>query len=455
MISPPHRLSAPTRYCRLLPAFQYAKGPHNVEQRLNRLAESMFEKNGAAAPATEFPLAAAYTYFGQFITHDLTFDGTAFRDAGQAEPEETINGRTPALDLDSIYGDGPGSANHGHLYDGISFRIGAARTARGALFDVPLIDNFPAVADSRNCENAMLRQIHAMFLLLHNAAVQKRIGSGPVGRVFESARALVRWQFQWLVRNDFLLRVCKREIYQAVIVDEDRRIVWPPGCFSIPVEFSQAAARFGHSMVRSKYRMTERGREVSLGELFGSTHRPGALASEMAVDWSHFMRPRSENSMLIDTHLVDPLLHLPDDSIHPFVVSPGPHEPHALALRTLSRGAATKLPTGQQLRDALDPTAVIPEESEGWKNARACGFARDTPLWYYLLLEAEVNERGLTLGAVGSRIVAEVIEASLRHDPESFLFQNDGAWAPSKWKTPDGTVSPIRNLAELATVVGL
>ncbi len=474
MISSPYRLSRPDRYCRLLPPFQY---PGDPRARLEDLARSMLRDAPPAppmapmmAPAVGVDMgegvpAVAYTYFGQFIMHDLTFDDTPFHSAGLQEPEETINYRNPRLDLDSVYGDGPFSGSHRHLYDGVRFLVGTkARNPQGALFDVPLIDDLPAVADDRNCENAILRQIHAMFLKLHNRAVDNLAGSiTEVDKLFEAARRLVRWQFQWLVRYDYLPKICDLVVYDELVRKNRRLIHWPPGSFSIPVEFSQAAARFGHSMVRQKYRLS--GGEFNLGQLFGSCQRAGPLEDGKAVGWSHFVGPRDSPARDIDTTLENPFRELPQDTIHSFVRSPMPHDPLMLPFRTLARGAATRLPTGQQLRVALDPLGQLPDPDpendtdlqklrKTLQKLRDLGFDRETPLWFYILLEAQTQGKKQRLGTVGSRLVAEVIEAALRHDPDSFLFDTRGEWTREPW-THGETSTSIGDLWDLAAVIGL
>jgi hypothetical protein len=468
MICPPYRLSRPDRYCRLLPPFQHSGDPKKVVDRLELLAQSMYLATPptpvlAAVPAVaesadQASAAAAYTYFGQFIMHDLTFDDTPFRAAGQREPEKTVNYRTPRLDLDSIYGDGPFSPRHHHLYKGVCFRLGEIKNRNEAEFDVPLdINDLPVVADERNCENALMRQIHAMFMKLHNLAV-KNLDDGTMNdkTLFEAARTLVRWQFQWLVREDFLPTVCDPGVYDAVVRRNERLIHWPAGHFSIPVEFSQAAARFGHSMVKAIYTLIEHGPSVPLKSLFVGPGRKGALHPDHAVEWFHFTRSHQASSQDIDTLLADPLSNVPDESIDPFVTTPMPHEPHMLALRTLCRGAATKLPTGQQVRVALQPGAILPvsDTNRAWKKLHELGFANETPLWYYILLEAEIPGKHLRLGTIGSRLVAEVIEASLLHDPGSILSQGGGEWQPPDWSF-EGKQRPIENLYHLAIVVGL
>jgi hypothetical protein len=413
--------------------------------------------------ATDLNPQAAYTYFGQFIMHDLTYDDTAFRAAAEKNPEDTINHRTPRLDLDSVYGDGPFSPRHHHLYKGVSFRLGDIKNRNNAQFDLPLVNDLPILADERNCENAIMRQIHVMFMKLHNLAV-RNLDDGIIGdkELFETARNLVRWQFQWLVREDFLAKVCDPDVYEAVVRKDERLIHWPQGSFSIPVEFSQAAARFGHSMVKENYTLTDNGPSISLDALFIGKDRKGALLPEHAVEWAHFMRIKT-SAQDIDTRLANQLSNVPDQSIDPFVTSPMPHEPHMLALRTLCRGAATKLPTGQQVRVALQPNATlaVPENDPAWQRLKDAwaelnklGFDNETPLWYYILLEAEIIGSHVRLGVVGSRLVAEVIVASLLHDQQSFLFQAGGAWKPSAWNF-DGKQRLIKNLYHLAVVVGL
>jgi hypothetical protein len=422
------------------------------------------------------PPAAAVTYFGQFIDHDLTLDTTPVREAGSCEPIYTINHRTPWLDLDSLYGDGPGSSRHHHLYesDDASFRIGHSPRG-GEPFDVPFThDGRLALADERNGENIILRQIHAMFLKLHNAAVRELSISLPPRQRFDQARDRVRWQYQWLVRNWFLQEICHPEIYEAVIEKGDRRIDWSQTGFAIPVEFSVAAMRFGHSMVRSKYQLRKGGDLLDLAKLFGVRNNR-ALDSSQKIDWGFFSgvtpgsRPAA-NANEIDTTMAEPLFKLPDEHIDLYVRTPTPHPPHALHMRTLTRGAAMRLPTGQQVRDALgeaDIAAPTPDYKEDpWKPLRDAGLDQDTPLWYYILLEAQLDPGlaegkpvktkyggfGATLGKLGSRLVAEVIEASLQEDPTSFVRRHRST-PPDPWKVSDTEAIPVNSLEDVARVV--
>ena len=60
----------------------------------------------------------------------------------------------------------------------------------------------------------------------------------------------------------------------------------------------------------------------------------------------------------------------------------------------------------------------------------ALGWAAETPLWYYVLKEAEARTQGERLGPVGGRIVAEVLLGIIDADPESYRAV-DRSWRPS------------------------
>jgi len=411
------------------------------------------------------PIGAGYTYFGQFIDHDLTEDRTAFRDAGSMEPSDTENHRTPCLDLDGLYGDGPLSEAHKHLYEGdrASFRLGEAKV-EGETFDLPLDNDRPQLADSRNNENIIIRQVHAMFLKLHNHAVQELVRQKvPAERWFVEARRRLQWQYQWLVSHDFLKKICQCSVYDKVIKRGDRTIDWS-GWFSIPVEFSQAAFRFGHSMVRAEYSLGH-GRDrhlVKLHDMF-SRGNPGPLDATLAVDWRRFAL-FGHGSMRIDTAVVPPLFCLPDENIHLFGSGSMPPGPRGLPVRTILRGNATRLPSGQQAcltlcpgEAIVDPKKPITVGYDPWAILRELGLADNTPLWYYILLEAELQEQeeGLKLGALGSRIITEVIRASLEADAESFVSQNGTDWQPPPWLNANGEEVFLTSLFDVANLVGL
>jgi hypothetical protein len=403
----------------------------------------------------------AYTYFGQFIDHDLTRDETVFAKAGLAEPNKTKNHGGSRLDLSHLYGHGPGSKRDGHLYDkdGASFRLGKVRSLiTDQEFDLPLENGHPVAADDRTPENLIQRQLCVMFMRLHNIAVQQESGT-PKNR-FQCARQRLVWLYQWLVRRDFMEKVLTPEVYEDVLKHENGGLIEWGGDdrFSIPVEFSQAAFRFGHSMVRHKYDLNQH-LQLSLKKIFAGPERKTALMKQHAIDWSDFTDEAGQRSRTIDPFVVSPLFHLPDNQFHH---KRGPTDyplPHELAVRTLRRGAATCLPTGQQVaagfnHPCFNKPPTSPTAFFALKELAKYNLSERTPLWYYVLLEAEVESEGNRLGTVGSRLVGEVIESSLRTDPTSYIRQFGNDWEPSVWCSPyQSTI--IQNLFGVALVSGL
>ena len=438
-------------YSRLLPpierGFSYAL--------MERLGLSMCSDTTRIPGIARTPVPVAYTYFGQFIIHDLTRDDTALFPIPIPEPEEVVNHRAPFLDLDSVYGRGPCSEDC-FLYerDGLHLKVG--ESAEGLpVFDIPLDRTGHAlVGDDRNNENILVRQVLAILLKLHNLAVDELHGTVPVDKLFETARERVRWQYQWLVRNDYLARICKPEIYDDVIRKGNTRIDWGD-CFAIPVEFSHAAGRFGHSMVREEYRLNGHHPELKVEELFQKAQELRPLTPDLAADWNHLTGLDPAHS--IDTTVVAALFHLFPPSPKPNPPGPTPPEPESLPVRTLFRGVTMRIPTGETVRAALDPAAqlCIPPDYDPFRDLSDLGLIGRTPLWYYILLEAEVCEQGARLGNLGSRLFAEVIHGALRYDPGSIAkkLADDPNWRPPRWRAaPEKDIDSFR---ELAALVGL
>jgi hypothetical protein len=318
------------------------------------------------------------------------------------------------------------------------------------------------LADSRNNENPILRQIHAMFLKLHNNAIGALRGDVPQKQLFKEARRRVCWQYQWLIRFDYLHKVCKPPVYRRIVLEGNRLIDWFLGGFSIPLEFSHAAARFGHSMVRPKYDLNRDNLDVPLRRMISEVHKPGKLDPSFAIDWRKFFTTHQPANN-IDTSIPEALFELPVEALSRFGPTVSPDNPAELPIRTLYRGAAMKLPSGEQVRDVLSPGSTISlalAETPTYRPSQRLvdlGFEGSTPLWYYILLEAEVDERGAHLGTVGSGLFAEVIEGALQADSTSIVWQlkQNPKWRPPKWKTPDGEDVEIDTFLDLAVVIGL
>ncbi len=389
---------------------------------------------------------AGVTFVGQFLDHDLT------RDAGSQLNRPTglqrsVNLRTARLDLDSVYGGGPGEMRE--LYDADDlFRLRVE--SGGAFEDLPRGDDGRAVlGDERNDENLMLNGLHCAFLMAHNEALTRVRANGLDGvDAFNEARQQVRWHYQWLIVNEWLPQFVGQEMVDDVRTGGRR--FYTDARPRIPVEFQTAAYRFGHSMVRPSYRANLAGDD---GEpFFGFVFSPddvdagdpddpdhfvgGHRAARRFIGWQTFFdfgdgeaRPNKR----IDTKLSTPLFQLPI-----FAIGSSRGEdigPISLATRNLLRHTTWRLPSGQRLASLMGEPVLGAADLPDLDGLGA-GLQASTPLWYYILREAELVADGLHLGPVGGRIVAEVFLGLLELDPTSYLHADD--WQPT-WPVDDAT----------------
>lgn len=375
---------------------------------------------------------AGVTFVGQFIDHDVTFDvGSAL--GVPTDPRTSTNGRTPALDLDSVYGLGPVASPQ--LFD--SGNRAKFHYETGGLFeDVPRGGNMAAViADPRNDEHVILSGLHCAFMRFHNEAVEMLARPGMRDlEVFDAARRLTTWHYQWMVVNQFLPLFCGPAMVDDVMRNGRR---WYTAGDFMPVEFQGAAYRFGHSMVRPSYRanMTGHGGGPFIGMIFDAGAGPsddpddlvgGFRAPRRFVGWETFFDfgdGNVRNNKLIDTKLSTPLFNLPLSSI-----ATG-DQPQVLAQRNLLRHVTWGMPSGQSIAATMGVPPLAPGDLAEL-SAYGLGLERSTPLWYYVLKEAELVEGGLHLGPVGGRIVAEVLVGLLRADPNAYL-NAPRRWAPT------------------------
>ena len=515
----------------------------SVRKSLKALGQLMASQGADKGDSQTVP--AGYTYWGQFIDHDITANDLSplkgndvIDDFTPMTPDavisKVVNMRRPALDLDSVFGDGPrGEAAHFYEADGIRLKIGD--NDQNAPGDTPppndsvtgmpdlkrdLLRNAnraPLIGDTRNDENLVVAQLHVGFMRFYNAVVSwLSTNRGLAGDMLlgESVR-VTRWQYQWLVVHDYLKTVAQENVVTDIL-EKGAKFYRPsindPFEPFMPLEFSAAAFRFGHSMVRAVYdfnrnfgdnpppsgnpgnvlpnapfellfQFTGTGRFD--GRFDGVTQRQ-RLPHNWIIEWDRFFNKQDPDTRhrarRFDTGLALPLATMINETV------PNPGQPSLageqkaimehLAMRNLLRGYLFSLPTGQAVAKAMGETELdaadlkakidphmTQEEQElairtnDLLESEDFLFLKKTPLWYYILKEAEVKAGGNTLGPMGSRIVAETIIGLIRADRNSYL-NSAQPWEPSLGVLlpPDQTHQeprPIRTIMDMLRFAGV
>jgi hypothetical protein len=349
-------------------------------------------------------------------------------------PEDSPNTRTPALDLDSVYG--RGRMADPQLYDGGD--PAKLRIESGGLFeDVPrAADGRAIIADPRNDENLIISGLQAAMIVLHNRVVDLVRSQGvPAAAVFDEARRLVTWHYQWIIVHQFLPQIIGQPMVTDILTNGRRYYRPEPGPAFIPVEFQGAAYRFGHSMVRPSYRANLAGNadgSAFFGFIFDPAGegqadpvdlRGGRRARRRFIGWQTFfdfgdgaVRPNKR----IDRRISTPLFRLPLSAIA------SGDQPISLPQRNLLRHVTWSIPAGQRIAQRMGVQMLHLQELADYGLA----LENQTPLWYYVMAEAEILANGLTLGPVGGRIVGEVFLGLLQLDPRSYLAAQPG-WTPT------------------------
>jgi hypothetical protein len=469
-----------------------------VKAELDKLAGLMVIdddelKDGADAEENLF-VPAGYTYLGQFIDHDLSFDTTSNLDNVLAQAS---NLRTPSLDLDCLYGSGPGDQPYMYGPDGASL-LPLEHTAKD-LLRIPAGNpsyGRAVIGDKRNDENSIVCQIQLALIKFHNAVVQALTAQGvDKPSVFMRARQEVTWTYQNIVLQDYLRRIVNHHTLD--FFDQERaqygqaayKLYKPTLWNALPVEFSGAAYRYGHSMVRTGYRLntqTKRmifdGTDLTKDSLVGFQPLPTEAASSHVIDnWHRFfdgpsgipgstvsrnMPDPQDNNPAVRlqwAYRIDPSLVLPLKKLPPSI-----GDGASLAALNLHRGnlPTYAIATGQAVAQALGVPALKPEylvvrckTDKGFTfqgiEAASPTFLSRTPLWFYVLAEAQVPTvdfwrgpdkkkadltdddfrtgpaSGSQLGPVGGRILAEVFNGVIDADPRSFRNAPEAkGWKP-------------------------
>jgi hypothetical protein len=435
-------------------------GPKGVGKQLGQPNRTKIAQAMTVDNLSPGQIPAGFTYLGQFLDHDLTFDKSALMEGVDISPATLLQARSPSLDLDSLYGNGPQDPLSAKFYeaDGIHLKMGAAQGGPNGS-DLPRkptggLVGEAIIPDPRNDENLAVAQTHSAFIRFHNRVVDTLPASVPTAQRFREARKLVTKHYQWMVRTDYLTRICTPAVVTNVF--NQGRKAFEVGAAStstptMPIEFSVAAFRLGHSMIRAEYSWNKVFPNATLSQLFDFSHLSGGLPGPIPDIWiADFRRlynfgqlspappalvvppALSNRAMKIDTKLVNPLrlLRVPDASPR-----------NNLAFRNLLRANMVKLATGQQMVTFLRSkgltlnkltNAQIRDGNNGADLGALTAPQRNalvthTPLWFYILREAELNNG--KLGAVGSRIVAETFHRAIQGS--SFSIVRDTAFRPS------------------------
>lgn len=416
---------------------------------LHQLGNIMGDPNRDTGSDSNIP--AGYTYFGQFVDHDITLDVSSRLDIEQ-DASSIDNMRTPKLDLDSIYGRGPGldpflydfssggtaikmqlgTNTNVNMTGGPSSNSGPSGMQILTDFDVPRVSNSDTavIGDPRNDENLIVSQLHHTMLKFHNKVVDMLQLAGFPNDIFIEAKRIVTHHYQWVVVHDFLSRICG-----TTVVKKSIKHVRKSKKFCIPVEFSVAAYRFGHSMIRNSYWINFNFPNASLGEVFQFIRGNNIpVLSNWVVDFNSFFPtgksvPVNNMARKIDSFLASGLEDLPGTPSGFMSV---------LATRNLRRSVALGLPSGQETADYLGVPKLsnsqlksgLMADEKALLDAQNGHLLKRTPLWYYILREAKVKKSGDQLGPLGAKIVSDTFIKMLKSDPDSFLNKS-GGFTPS------------------------
>jgi hypothetical protein len=373
--------------------------------------------------------AAGYTFFAQFLFHDLTYE--LVRRLSTERPPTIVQGGPSSLRLHTLYGPGPEMAPHLYTFYDQEYFSGCLLDApTGTEQDLPRNRQGRAlIADPRNDENVVLSQLHLGMIRFHNAVVDHLAGSGDSGTaLFNEAQRQVRWHYQWALVNDFLPKVVGPDRVEDALGRDASRHDDVQG---LPLEVAQGVLRYVYSQVRLQYQLNDDANVALLpADEHDDTllrHRSQSIPPRLTVDWGRFFDlddGPTQPSKLIDTKITPAFLNLP------LVEDPRPAR-RSVVVRFFLQGKRAGLPSGEDVARALGAPPRLPNTSA----LRKLGL-KSTPLLYYVLAEAEQQFQETNedrLGPVAGRLLADTLIHRLRRDPQSYLnahpnFTPDGAF---------------------------
>ena len=474
---------------------QLARGPQTIHY-LQELGKVMADTatTSDSQPELDSSIDSVHTYLGQFIDHDITARTDRETDFSKIIPPENIrpkktdevvqnlrNGRRPQLDLDSVFGEGPSftsaySAQADHLYNNSSLEMFI--NERSDFIDLRRdkinvgepgeikYDYRARIADARNDENLMVSQLHAAFIKTFNK-ISKALEPGLSNQeTFCQSRRLVRWAYQYIVINDYLKAVCLPSVVSNILYNGP--FFYNTSIPFMPIEFSVAGFRFGHSMIRPFYTIKDGATPKNIMKLLGPSmselidSAEEELKAENIIHWSQFVKMNGTEP-INKARKIGPFVAKGLFDLSPVGATPPPSVLASLTQRNLLRGYLLSVPSGQSIAEAMRVEPMRHKELvDGLNEEQKCvmydsGFTARTPLWYYILQEAKVQADGNSLGYVGSMLVAETLIGMVKGDFNSYLNNMDNAAVSSDGIDLPGPSGPtkiksIRDLLAYAEV---
>jgi len=380
-------------------------------------------------------MTAVSTFVGQFVDHDVTFDQTSTLGVAQ-NPLISRNTRTPALDLDSVFGGGPGVRPDLYVHNadgsvGPKLKLGSG----GAHEDVPRVANGDGsyrglLGDPRNDESVIIAGLHCAHIRFYNRVLDELsehdLRRFPAARHadrsnryvrFLIAREVTLWHYQWLLVNEHLPQIAGQAMVNDVLRHGNRFYRPPAGDGYMPVEFAAAAYRFGHSVVRPSYRAnftsgTGDSTSPTANPFFALVFDPnepafsdpvshdradllgGYPAPRRYIGWQTFFDlgdGQVKNNKKIDTTISSVLFTLPLPAIAPHTQT----SPTVLPQRNLLRQLTWSLPSGQAIARAMRVPGLGASDLSDIASVHR-PFATSTPLWYYTWPKPRPSPAGCT-----------------------------------------------------------
>jgi hypothetical protein len=389
-------------------------------------------------------LPASITFMGQFIDHDLTKNAT---NLVVAEDNDIADAASPYIDLDSVYGsrsddDGTGGLASPRTADG-RFLLTKLDGSNNA-YDVQRgSDGGALIEDGRNDENQLILQVHLLIMRVHNLLIKQN------GLSNDAAQKETIYNWQSVVLNDHQASVLDPVILQGVLADLKQEVAkpgssrmkyWPiNGTLKLPHEFA-IAFRYGHSQLRNRYYLSS-SRSFPLfnnldpGPDFADLRGGRPLTADRAIDWLYFVDPGPDKDPSSENRRSNQLDHLVASDVFDLPESAVPDAPTKflgnLPQRNLIRSREIGLTSGEALFDfyfgsfakgKLTPDQVEPDKSKQGLFELQLHAGFQTPLWYYVLKEAELGG-GLRLGKLGSRLVGEVVGGAIYYNPVAYVHE--------------------------------